>query len=60
MAVQKKKKAIVKPVKFDKKLVLNQWMLGLFEVTDLERLADGLKNPDLEGFDDDNMLSLPI
>ncbi|MFH1924557.1 MAG: hypothetical protein ABIP48_32290 [Planctomycetota bacterium] len=39
------------PLKFDQKLVLKQWMLGLFEVKDFDRLADPLKQVDLEGLD---------
>jgi hypothetical protein len=53
MAAQKKTKA--KPIKFDKKLVLNQWMLEIFEVPIFEKLTEGLKNPELEGFDADNV-----
>jgi hypothetical protein len=44
-----------KPIKFDKKLALNQWILELFEVLSFEKLAEGLKNPELEGFDADNL-----
>ncbi|MBU4455829.1 restriction endonuclease subunit R, partial [Patescibacteria group bacterium] len=53
MAAQKKTKA--KPLKLDKKLILNQWMLELFEAPSFERLAEGIKNPELEGFDADNI-----
>lgn len=44
-------------LKFDQKLVLNQWLLSLFEVQDFEALADRhqLKNPEKEGFDADNV-----
>jgi len=42
-------------LKFDKKLVLNQWILELFGVPGFEKLAEGLKNPELEGFDADNV-----
>jgi len=44
-----------KPIKFDKKLLLNQWIFELFEVSSFEKLAEGLKNPELEGFDADNV-----
>lgn len=44
-----------KPIKFDKRLVLNRWMLEIFEVPILEKLTEGLKNPELEGFDADNV-----
>ena len=40
-----------KPIKFDQKLVLNQWLLNLFEVKDLNKLAEWLKDPALEGLD---------
>lgn len=49
------KDTIMPQLKFDKKLVLNQWMLELFEVPSFEKLAEGLKNPELEGFDADNI-----
>jgi len=45
----------VKPLKFDQKLVLNQWILSLFEVSNFNQLADGMKSPELEGFDEDNV-----
>jgi len=53
MVAQKKTKA--KPIKFDKKLILNQWMIELFEAPSFEKLAEGLKRPELEGFDADNV-----
>src|SRR5438552_3999379 len=40
---------------FDKRLVLNRWMLHVFEVDNLEKLADTLKDPLLEGFDEENV-----
>ncbi len=43
------------PLKFDKRLVLNQWLLSLFEVKNLEELADGMKDTRLEGLDEDNV-----
>ena len=43
------------PLRFDQRLVLNQWMLSLFEVTAFEQLAEMLKGPDVEGFDADNV-----
>lgn len=46
-------------LKFDQKLVLFQWMLRLFEVNSLEELAAELKDPALEGFDEEN-LTRPI
>ena len=43
------------PLRFDQKLVLNQWMLGLFEVKEFDKLADPLKQAELEGLDEDNV-----
>ena len=40
---------------FDQRLVLNQWLLGLFAVASFDDLAKGLDDPELEGFDDDNV-----
>ena len=42
------------PLRFDQKLVLNQWMLWLFDKTSFEQLADPLKSLDLEGLNEDN------
>lgn len=42
-------------LKFDQKLVLNQWLLGLFEVGSFDELAQTLKNPALEGVTEDNV-----
>ena len=36
----------------DKRLVLNQYMLGLFGKTSFEELAEGLKEPEFEGEDE--------
>ena len=47
MAKQNKKSAA--PLKFDKRLVLSQWFLSLFEVKSLEELAEGMKDTRLEG-----------
>ena len=40
---------------FQKKLVLNQWMLGLFGCETLELLADRLKDDAVEGYDENNV-----
>ena len=40
---------------FQKKLVLNQWVLGLLECASLESLADGLKREGMEGYDENNV-----
>ena len=38
----------------DKRLVLNQWLLNLFGVAAFEKLTDLLKEPDYEGYTEDN------
>ena len=43
------------PLRFEQRLVLYQWLLGLFGVSSFERLADNLKAPELEGFDENNV-----
>lgn len=43
------------PLKFDKKLILNQWLLDLFEVSDFNSLAAWLLDPSYEGFDENNI-----
>lgn len=42
-------------LRFDQRLVLNQWLLRLFGVKNLEELAERLHDPRLEGFDEDNI-----
>ena len=42
------------PLRFDQKLVLRQWMLGLFDKNTFEQLAEPLKAPELEGLTEDN------
>ncbi|WP_027878152.1 DEAD/DEAH box helicase family protein [Meiothermus cerbereus] len=42
-------------LKFDQRLVLHQWLLGLFGASSFERLAANLKAPELEGFDENNV-----
>lgn len=44
-----------KPIPFDQRLVLNQWFLSLLEVKDFETLAGWLKDPDLEGYDEEKV-----
>lgn len=43
-----------RPLRFDEKLVLNQWMLWLFDKKSFEQIAEPLKMAELEGLDDDN------
>ena len=42
-------------VPFPFKLVLNQWLLGLFGVDRLEQLAEHLRSEGLEGLDENNV-----
>ena len=42
-------------VPFPYKLVLNQWLLSLFNVTRFEELAEHLRNEALEGLDENNI-----
>jgi hypothetical protein len=42
-------------LKFSQKLVLNQWVLGLFEVDTLEQLVGELKDERLEAYDENNV-----
>jgi hypothetical protein len=44
-----------KPLRFEERLVLHQWLLGLFGASGFERLATNLKAPELEGFDENNV-----
>ena len=43
------------PVPFAKKLVLNQWLLSLFNVKRFEDLAEHLRHEALEGLDENNI-----
>lgn len=43
------------PVPFNFKLILNQWILSLFEVKRFENLADLLRNEAMEGLDENNI-----
>jgi hypothetical protein len=40
---------------FNRKLVLNQWQLGLFGVEHFDQLAEHLRDEDLEGLDENNV-----
>lgn len=42
-------------VLFNRKLVLNQWLLGLFGVERFEQLAEHLRDESLEGLDENNV-----
>ena len=49
------KRAVNPRLKFDQKLVLNQRMLEIFESEDFDKLADPLRESQLEGFDEENI-----
>ena len=56
MAKRKAKASRKKPqVPFAYKLVLNQWILSLFNVNRFEELAEHLRNEALEGLDENNI-----
>lgn len=44
-----------RPLRFNEKLVLNQWILSLFEVESFAKLSEDLKSPELEGYDENNV-----
>lgn len=44
-----------KALRFEQRLVLQQWLLGLLGALSFEDLAKKLKGPELEGFDEDNV-----
>lgn len=44
-----------RPLRFEQRLVLHQWLLSLFGVSSFERLAANLKAPEYEGFDENNV-----
>lgn len=55
VVVKRPKKNEPQPLRFDEKLVLNQWMLSLFEVDSFDKLAIHLKSLELEGLDENNV-----
>jgi hypothetical protein len=55
MAKKRAKKNETPALRFDEKLVLNQWMLSLFDVGDFDTLAERLKPLHLEGLDENNV-----
>lgn len=48
-------KLFERPLRFNEKLVLNQWILSLFEVENFAKLAEELKDAELEGYDENNI-----
>lgn len=55
MGKKRAKRNETPPLRFDEKLVLNQWMLSLFEVSSFDKLAEHLKSLELEGLDENNV-----
>ena len=55
MAKQKKTKKQKPSLPFEKRLILNQWILSLFGKKSFDSLAQHLKHPELEGFDENNI-----
>ncbi len=43
------------PLRFEQRLVLHQWILDLFGVSSIEKLAAPLKAPEFERFDENNV-----
>ena len=43
------------PVPFNRKLVLHQWLLGLFGVERFDQMAEHLRDEALEGMDENNV-----
>lgn len=54
-ATRSRARASENPINFDQKLVLNRWILGLFGVSSFEKLAERMRAPELEGFDENNV-----
>lgn len=55
MAKKRTKTNETPPLRFDQKLVLNQFMLSLFEVKSFDKLAEHLTALELEGLDENNV-----
>lgn len=55
VARRRSRRAAQPRVKFDQRLVLHRWMLHLFEADSFEKLGSTLKDPILEGFDEENV-----
>lgn len=55
MAKRSRKAKETPPLRFDEKLILNQWMLSLFEVHSFDQLAEHLKSLPMEGLDENNI-----
>lgn len=55
MGKKRTKKNETPQLRFDDKLVLNQWMLSLFDVSNFDELAENLRPLELEGLDENNV-----
>jgi hypothetical protein len=56
MPPRPKKALAAKPLPFDRKLVLQQWVFKLLEARDLDDLCDDeFKHPDSEAWDTENV-----
>lgn len=53
--VKTSKRAVTAEPKLSNALLLNKFMLSLFGITSLEELGEGMKDPMLEGYDEDNV-----
>ncbi len=58
MAAKKTTRPAQPELRFDQRLVLNQWLIGLFAVQTFETLAEWLRDPALEGLDEDGVTRL--
>src|SRR4051812_36822046 len=54
-ATKRKAASRAVPTPFAYRLVLNQWLLSLFDVKALDDLAEHLRNESLEGLDENNI-----
>ncbi|MDQ5845917.1 MAG: DEAD/DEAH box helicase family protein, partial [Acidobacteriota bacterium] len=55
MATPRRRNRSEQPLRFNEKLVLNQWILSLFEVESFAKLSEDLKKTELEGYDENNV-----
>ena len=51
MATTRRRSSRRPTLRLDERLVLNQYMLGLFGKDSFDELTEGLKEPELEGLD---------
>src|SRR6266496_110589 len=56
MATRRRRTSLLdRPLRFNEKLVLNQWILSLFEVENFAKVSEDLKSTELEGYDENNV-----